>query len=143
MCCLHLRRRHVHKQITKRRYREEKSGHFLFGKPVLFTLCLDLTTPYSLGLLVWKFYLTFLIVCIEFWLRFESQIRPTRFSTNFLFITARVERNVRLCVNCLTFFLGEYSSIRREICGVLSQIQSRLLHEILGKNYSETNFLKN
>ena len=27
-------RRHVHKQITKRRYREEKSGHFVFGKPV-------------------------------------------------------------------------------------------------------------
>jgi len=78
--------------------------HFLFGKLVLFTLCLGLTTPYSLGLLVWKFYQTFFIVCIEFWLRFEPQIRPTRFSTNFLFITVSVERKVRLCVKLFDVF---------------------------------------
>jgi len=47
-----LLRRHVHKKFTKRRYREEKSGHFVFGKSILFTLGLGLTTPYSLGLLV-------------------------------------------------------------------------------------------
>jgi len=47
-----LRRRHVHKQITKRRSREEKPGHFVFRKPILFTLGLGLATPYSLGLLV-------------------------------------------------------------------------------------------
>ena len=88
----------------KRRYREENPGHFVFGKPVLFTLGLDLTTPYSLGLLVWKFNQTFIIVCIEFWLRFETHIRPTRFSINFLFITARVERKVRLCVKLLDLF---------------------------------------
>ena len=99
-----LRRTHVHKQITKRRYREEKSGHFVFGKPVLFTLGLSLTTPYSLGLLIWKFYQTFVIVCIEFWLRFEPQIHPTRFSIHFLFITATVERKVRLCVRLFDFF---------------------------------------
>ena len=96
--------RHIHKQITKRRYREQKPGHFVFGKPVLFTLGLGLTTPYSLGLFVWKFYQTFIIVCIEFWLRFEPQIRPTRFSINFLFITARVERKARLCVKLFDFF---------------------------------------
>jgi len=45
-------RRHVHKQITKRRYGEEKPGRFVFGKTVLFTLGLGLTTPYSLGILV-------------------------------------------------------------------------------------------
>jgi len=45
-------RRHVHKRITKRRYREEKEARFVFGKPVLFTLGLGLTTPYSLGDLV-------------------------------------------------------------------------------------------
>jgi len=99
-----LRRRHVRKQITKMRYREEKPGHFVFGKPILFTLDLCLTTPYSLGLLVWKFYQTFLIVCIEFWLRFEPSIRPTRFSINFWFITARVERKVRLCVKLFDLF---------------------------------------
>jgi len=39
-----------------------------------------------------------------------------------------------VCVwNCLTFFLGEYSSVWREIYGVLSQIQSRFLHGISAK----------
>jgi len=45
-------RRHVHRQITERRYGEEKPGRFVFGKPVLFTLGPGLTTPYSLGILV-------------------------------------------------------------------------------------------
>jgi len=45
-------RRHVHKQIAERRYEEEKPGHFFFGKPVLFTLGMGLTAPYSLGILV-------------------------------------------------------------------------------------------
>jgi len=45
-------RRHVHKKITKRRYGGEKPGRFVFGKPVLFTLGMGLTTPYSLGILV-------------------------------------------------------------------------------------------
>ena len=50
---------------------EEKPGHFVFGKPVLLTLCLGLTTPYSYSVLVLKFYQTFVIFCIELWLRFE------------------------------------------------------------------------
>jgi len=45
-------RRHIHKKITKRRYGEEKPERFVFGKPVLFTLDMGLTTPYSLGVLV-------------------------------------------------------------------------------------------
>jgi len=45
-------RRHVHKQITKRRCGDEKPGRSVFGKPVLFTLGPGLTTPYSLGILV-------------------------------------------------------------------------------------------
>jgi len=49
--CIQLRR-HVHKQITKRRCGEEKPGRFVFEKPVLFTLGPGLTTPYSLGILV-------------------------------------------------------------------------------------------
>ena len=64
-------RRHVHKQITKRRYGEEKPRRFVFGKPVLFTLGLRLTTPYSLTILVWNFYQTFVTVSVEFWMRFE------------------------------------------------------------------------
>jgi len=40
------------KKIRKRRYGGEKLGRFVFGKPVLFTLGLGLTTPYSLGVLV-------------------------------------------------------------------------------------------
>jgi len=48
-------RRHVHKPITKGRYKKEKPGRFVFGKPVLFSLGLGLTTPYSLDILVWNF----------------------------------------------------------------------------------------
>jgi len=48
-----------------------------------------------------------------------------------------------VCVwNCLIFFLGEYSSVWREICRVLSQIQSRFLRGISGKNNFGTIFLK-
>jgi len=99
-------RRHVHKKITKRRYGGEKPRRFVFGKPVLFTLGLGLTTPHSSGILVGHFYQTFVTVSTEFWLRFEPQIRPTRRSINFLFITARAESKVRLCVKLFDFFRG-------------------------------------
>jgi len=110
-------RRHVHKRITKRRYGEEKPGRFVFKKPVLFTLGLGLITPYSLGVLVWNFYQTFVTVSIEFLLRFVPQIRPTWFAIYILFITVRSERNVSNCCIC---FLGEYLSVWPEICRVLS-----------------------
>jgi len=97
-------RTHVHKQIKKRRYEKENPGRFVFGKPVLFTLGLGLTTPYSLSLFVWDFHQTFVVVCIEFWLRFERQIRPIRLAINFLLITARDEGKVRLCVKLFYFF---------------------------------------
>jgi len=99
-------RRHVHKQITERRYGEEKPGRFVFGKPILFTLGLGLTAPYSLGILVWNFYQTFVILSIEFWLIFEPETRPKRFAINFLFITARAKRKVRSCVKLFDFFPG-------------------------------------
>ena len=99
-------KRQVHKQITKRRYGEEKPGRFAFGKPVLFTLGLGLTTPYSLGILVWNFYQTFVTVSVEFWLRFEPKNRPTRLTINFLFITARAERRVHFCAKLFDFFRG-------------------------------------
>ena len=76
-------RSHVHKEITEGRYGEEKPGRFVFEKPVLFTLSLGLTTPSSLGILVWNFYQMFVTVSIEFWHRLELQIRPTRFAINF------------------------------------------------------------
>ena len=103
---IYILRRHVHKQITKRRYGGVKPGRFVFGKPVLFTLGLGLTTPYSLGILVWNFYQTFVTVSTEFWLWFEPQIRPTRLAINFLFITAGAERKVRLCVKLFDLFRG-------------------------------------
>ena len=99
-------RRHVNKQITKRRYREEKSGRFVFGKPVFSTLDLGLTTPYSLRIFVWNFYMAFVTVSLKFWLRFEPQIRPTTLTITFLFITARAERRVRLCAKLFDFFRG-------------------------------------
>ena len=99
-------RKHVHKRITKRRYEEEEPGRFVFGKPVLFTLGLGLTTPDSLGILVWNFYQTFVTVSIDFWLGFEPQIRPITLAINFLFVNARAERKVRLCVKLFDFFRG-------------------------------------
>ena len=97
-------RRHIHKQITKRRHVEENPWRFVFEKLVLFTLGLWLTTPYSLGIFVWNIYPTFIILSIEFLLRFEPQICPTRFAINFLFITARAEIKVCLCVKLCYFF---------------------------------------
>ena len=97
-------RRHVHKQITKKRYGEEKPRRYFFGEPVLFTLGLGLTTPYSLGISVTNFYQTFVTVSIEFWRRFETQNRPTGSAINFLFITARAKRKGRLCVKLFYFF---------------------------------------
>jgi len=99
-------RRNDRKRITKRRYGEEKPGRFVFGKLVMFTLGLGLTAPYSLGILVWNFYQTLVTVSIEFWMRFEPQIRSTRWAINFLFVTARAERKVRLCVKLFDFFRG-------------------------------------
>ena len=97
-------RRQVHRQITKRRSGQEKPGRFVFGKSVSFTLGPGLTTPYSMGILVWNFYRTLFIVSTEFWLRLEPQIRFTRFAINFLFITATVVMKVRLCVKLFDFF---------------------------------------
>ena len=45
----------------------------------------------------------FVTVSIEFWMRFEPQIRPTRLAINFLLITARSKRKVRLCENVWFF----------------------------------------
>ena len=128
-------RRHFHKRIKKRRYREKKSRTFCFRKTILFTLGLGHSTPYSLRVLVWNFYHTFVTVSIEFWLRFEDQNRPTRLAINFLLISARAERRVRLCVKLFDFFLGEYSSVWPEIFHVLSQIRLIFLLGISGKNY--------
>jgi len=99
-------RRHVLKHITERRYGVEKPGRFFLGKSVLFTLGLGLTTPYSLGILVWTFYQMFVTVSAEFWLRFEPQIRPTRLAINFLLIIATAERKVRLCAKLFDYFRG-------------------------------------
>jgi len=99
-------RRHVLKQITERRYGVEKPRRFVFGKPVLFTLDLGFTTPYSWNILVWNFYQTFVTVSTEFCLRFEPQVRPTRFAINSLFITARAESKVLLGVKLFHFFRG-------------------------------------
>jgi len=92
-------RRNFQKQIRKRRYDEEKPGRFVFGKPILFTLGLGLTTPYSLGI-----YHTLVTMSTDFWIRIEPQILPTRLVINFLFIIVRAERKVRLCVKLFDFF---------------------------------------
>ena len=68
------------------RYKEEKPGCFVFWKtsfPVLFTLGPRLITPYSLGVVIWCFYQTLLIVCIEVWLTFELEMPSTIFAMIF------------------------------------------------------------
>jgi len=132
-------RRDVLKRITKGRYGEEKPGRFVFGKPVLFTLGLGLTTPYSLGILVWNFYQTFVTVSIEFWLRFEPQIRPKGLPINFLFVTASDERKVRLCVKLFDFFRG-WILIR--LTWNLSRFVPNSV-EILGWNFRKKLFREN
>jgi len=59
-----------------------------------------------LRILVWNFYQSFIIGSTEFWVRFEPQICPMGFAISFLFITARVEWKVRLCVKLFDFFRG-------------------------------------
>ena len=132
-------RRNVHKRTTKRRYGEEKPGRFVFGKPVLFTLGLGLTAPYSLGILVWNFYRTFVTVSIEFWIRFEPQIRPTILAINFLLITSMAERKVRSCVKLFDFFRG-WILIR--LTWNLSRFVPNSV-EILGWNFRKKPFRKN
>jgi len=140
-------RRHVHKQITKNRYRREKPGRFDFGKPVLLTLGLELTTPYSLDLLVCNFSHTFVIVCVEFWMRFEPQIKNHKICNNFLFITAKVERKVPLCVKlfgffpkriliCLTCNLSRFVPNLVEI--LTWDFDKKLFREIFSKNMCNT-----
>ena len=133
-------RRHVHKTITKRRYGEKNQGRYVFGKPVLFSLGLVLTTRYSLGVLVCNFYQTSVTVSTEFWLRFEAQIRPTRLTINFLLITARAGRKVRLCVKLFDFFRGWILVRLTWNLSHFVQIQWRFVREISGQNYFEEFF---
>jgi len=132
-------RRHVHKRNRKRRYREIKPRHFVFGKPVWFTLGLGLTTPYSLGVLVWNFYQMSVTVSIEFWIRFEPQIRPTILAINFLLITSMAERKVRSCVKLFDFFRG-WILIRLNL-NLLSFVPNSL--EILFLNFRKKLLLEN
>ena len=126
------------KKIRKRRYGGEKLGRFVFGKPILFTLGLGLTAPYSLGILVWNFYQTFVTLSAEFWLRFEPQIRPTGLAINFLFVTARAERKVRLCAKLFDSFRG-WILIR--LTWNLSRFAPNSV-EILGWNFRKKLFLE-
>ena len=103
-CCLHPGKETRRLTYHKNKIGVEKQGGCVFGKPVLFTLGLGLTTPRSLGILVWNIYHTFFILSILFWLRFDPQIYPTRFAINFLFITIRTNTKVRLCVKLFEFF---------------------------------------
>jgi len=127
---------------SKKEDKGTKSQDVLFLELVLFTLGLGLTMPHSSGILVWNFYQTFITVSIGFWLRFEPQSRPTRLTINFLFVTARAERKVRLCVK-LFHFLSGWILIRLSWnLSRLSQTQWRILGGISGKKYSGRIFQK-
>ena len=113
------------KRKHRKRYKEEKHWRSIFEKtrfPVLFALRLRIITPYALGVLIWSFYQTFIIVCIELWLRFEPQNCSTRFAMYFLFIIATTEWNVRFYVKLFDHFQTEFLSVWAEICFLSSQI---------------------
>ena len=128
-------RRHVHKQITKRRYREEKAKTFFFRK----TSFVHSRSVTYCALLLGYFGLKFLpnghhcVYCVlaEIWAPDSSH----RIGNKKNFITARAERKVRLCVKLFDFFAGEHSFVWPEVCRVLPQIQWRFLRGILGKKY--------
>ena len=122
----------------RKRYKAEKPERSIFEKtsfPVLFAIGLRVITPYSLGVLIWNFYHTFLIVCIELWLRFQPQIRSTKFAMNFLFIIVTNERKFRFCVKLFDHFLTGYSFFWAEICRASSQILLVFFHKISSRNY--------
>jgi len=128
-------RRHIHKQITEKRYRVEKQRRFVLGKPVFSLSLWDL-----LRLTPWVFW-------SEIFTRRSSLCQPSfgwDLSPRFvpqdwksIFYSSLLGPKGRfVCVwDCLTFFVGEYSSVWPEICRVLSQIKWRFLRGISGKNY--------
>ena len=124
----------LHWKILKKYIWQGETRMFYFGKasfPTLFPLGLGLI-PLNFDM---KFVLDFIIVSIELWERFQPQIRSTWFAIKNLFIVAKAERKVRLCVwNCFIFFPTEYSFVWPEICRVFSQILSELLHIISAEN---------
>jgi len=129
-------RRHVYKEITERRYGVEKPGRFVLGKPVLFTLGLRLTTPYSFGYFGLKF-LPDVRHCVnrvmaEIWAQDSSHKIGNKF---FIHHWQGRKEGSFVCETVCFFFVGEYSSIWPEICRVLSQIQWRFLRGISGKNH--------
>ena len=97
-------RRHVPKQITRRRYGGQKSGHFVFGKPVLFTLGLGLTTPYSLGILVWNSYQTCVTVSAEFLGQIWAPASSHRIGNKFFIHHCRGRKEGSLVYETISFF---------------------------------------
>jgi len=81
----------------------------------------------------------FATVSTQFLLWFESQIYPTRLTINFLFITVRLKRKVRLYVKLFDFFRG-WILIRltwNSSCFVPNLV------EILKRNFREKLFQEN
>jgi len=98
--------------------------------------------PYSLGILVWNIYQTFLIVSIEFWLRFDSQTCPTRFAINFLFTTSTVESKLRLCVKYFNFFpmsilIRLTWNLSRFVPNLVEILTWNFRKKVFGENFSE------
>jgi len=79
-----------------------------------------------------KFYQTFVIVSIEFWVPNSSH---KICNNTFIHHCQGWVEGSFVCETVLIFFLGEYSSVWPEIFRVLSQIQSRFVPRISEKNY--------
>ena len=106
ICCLHPGKEARRETNHKKKIRRRKARTFCFRKTSFVHSRFGTYHAYSLGILVWNFYQTFVTVSFEFWLRFKPLIRPTGLAINFLFITVRAERKVRLCAKLVDFFHG-------------------------------------
>ena len=137
ICCLYPVKEACPKIKYRKRYKEEKPWRFFWKKEFsrFFALGLVLITPYSLGVLNRNFHHTFLIMCIGLWLKFEPQIRSTRFAINFLFIIATTERKVRFYVKLFDHFLTQYSFVWAEVCRISTQLLLGFFHNISIRHY--------
>jgi len=87
------------------------------------------------SLSVWNFPQTFVSVSVEFWLRFEPEIRSERLEINCLFINARAEMKVHSCAKLFYFFRGWILICLTWNFSRVVPIQWRFLRGILGENY--------
>ena len=107
------------KRNTQKKIYGRKARTFCFQKKQVFQLCLIFVLD-LLSLISWEFRFEIftkhsLLCVIDMWLRFELQIRSTRYAIHFLFNIVTNERMVCFYVKLFDHFITEYLSIWERI----------------------------